>query len=192
MKGGAGVEDVEILELFLQRDEAALRELDASYGPACRALARNILGSDADAEECLNDALLRAWNAIPPERPEHLRAYLLKLTRGVAIDRLRAAGAAKRGGGELTLVLDELAECVPGGLDTEDEALAKALGEAVSRFLAELPQRDRAIFVRRCFMVEALGEIARSLGMRENTAAVSLRRTRQKLRAYLEKEGFLQ
>jgi RNA polymerase sigma-70 factor (ECF subfamily) len=186
------MEDSEILALFEARDEAALRELDARYGALCRSAARNILGSDADAEECFNDALLRAWNAIPPESPTYLRAYLLKLTRGVAIDRLRASGAAKRGGGELPLVLDELAECVPGGLDTEDEALAKALGEAVSRFLAELPQRDRTIFVRRCFMVEPHRDIARSLGMRENTVAVILRRTRQRLRAYLTKEGYLQ
>lgn len=186
------MEDSEILALFEARDETALRELDASFGALCRSVARNILGGDADAEECFNDALLRAWNAIPPERPERLRAYLLKLTRGVAIDRLRAAGAAKRGGGELTLVLDELAEVLPGGSGAEDEALTRALGEAVSRFLRTLPQRDRAVFIRRCFMVEAQKDVARSLGMRENTVAVSLRRTRQKLRAYLTKEGFLQ
>ncbi len=186
------MDDREILALFEARDEAALRETEAQYGAVCRAAARNILGSDADAEECFSDALLRVWNAIPPERPEHLRAYLLKLTRGAAIDRLRASGAAKRGGGELPLVLDELAEVLPGGQDVEDEALTKALGEAVSRFLKTLPQRDRVIFVRRCFKVESQREIARSLGMRENTVAVSLRRTRQRLRAHLMKEGFLQ
>ena len=186
------MEDSEILALFEARDEAALRELDASYGALCRSVARNILGSDADAEECFDDALLRAWNAIPPESPTYMRAYLLKLTRGVAIDRLRANSAAKRGGGELTLVLDELAECVSGGTDTEDEALTRAMGEAVNRFLRTLPQRDRTIFIRRCFMVEAQRDVARSLGIRENSVAVSLRRTRQRLRAYLTKEGFLQ
>ena len=186
------MEDCGILALFYARDEAALREAEAKYGAVCRAAAKNILGSDADAEECFSDALLRAWNAIPPEKPEHLRAYLLKLTRGVAIDRLRASGAAKRGGGELPLVLDELAEVLPGGHDVEDEALTRALGEAVSRFLKTLPQRDRIIFVRRCFMVESQKDIARSLGMRENSVAVTLRRTRLKLRAHLTKEGFLQ
>ena len=186
------MEDREILALFNRREESALREADACHGPACRALAKNLLGSEADAEECWNDALLRAWNAIPPEQPVHLRAYLLKLTRRIAIDRFRAASAEKRGGGQLPLVLEELAECVPGGSGAEDAAMTKALGEAVSRFLSALPERERAVFVRRCFHVQSNQEIARALGMRENTVAVSLRRTRARLRAYLTKEGFLQ
>ena len=185
------MEDAEILALFFRREETALRETDGRHGGACRAVAERMLGSAADAEECWNDALLRAWNAIPPERPLHLRAYLMKLTRRLAIDRLRAETAEKRGGGELPLVLEELAECIPGGDGAEDAAVTKALGEAVSRFLQPLPAREREIFVRRCFRVEPNRDIARALGMRENAVAVSLRRTRQKLRAYLEKEGFL-
>ena len=185
------MEDSEILALFDRREEAALRETDLRYGGVCRAVAENILGSAADAEECWNDALLRAWNAIPPECPLHLRAYLLKLTRRLAIDRFRAASAEKRGGGALPLVLEELAECVPGGAGAEDAAMTQALGAAVSRFLQTLPAREREIFVRRCFRVEQNRDIARALGLRENAVAVSLRRTRRKLRAHLEKEGFL-
>ena len=186
------MDDGAIVELLRQRDEAGLREAEASCGAACRAMARSILGSEADAEECWTDALLRTWNAIPPERPAHLRAYLLKLTRRLAIDRLRAGKAEKRGGGELPLVLDELAECIPGGSGAEDAALTKALGEAVNRFLLTLPERERTIFVRRCFHVEPNCGIARTLGMRENAVAASLLRTRRKLRAYLEKEGYLE
>ena len=186
------MDDGAIVAALWQRDEAGLREAETRHGKACRALARNILGSESDAEECWNDALLRAWNAIPPARPAHLRAYLLKLTRRLAIDRLRADKAEKRGGGELTLVLSELAECIPGAPGAEDAALTKAVGEAVSRFLLTLPERERTIFVRRCFHVESGRDIARSLGMRENAVAVSLRRTRQKLRAYLEKEGYFE
>ena len=186
------MEDREILALLERREEDALRETDARFGGACRATARNILGSEPDAEECWNDALLRAWNAIPPERPLHLRAYLLKLTRRLAIDRLRAQTAEKRGGGELPLVLEELEECIPGGSGAEDAAMTRALGEAVSRFLFTLPARERTIFVRRCFHVEPNRDIARALGLRENAVAVSLLRTRQKLRAYLKEEGFFE
>ena len=184
--------DSAIVELLWRRDEAGLRETEARHGAPCRALAQNILSSGEDAEECWNDTLLRVWNAIPPERPLHFRAYLLKLTRRLAIDRARARAAEKRGGGELPLVLDELSECVPGGAGTEDAAMTKAVGEAVSRFLLTLPERERTIFVRRCFHVEPNCRIARTLGMRENAVAASLLRTRRKLRAYLEKDGYLE
>lgn len=127
---------------------------------------------------------------MPPERPEHLRAYLAKLTRRLAIDRLRSASADKRGGGELPLVLSELAECVPGGDGPEDAAVTRALGEAVSRFLRTLPARQRQMFVRRYFCGEAAGALAKRFGIRENTVSVTLRRTRAALRAFLEKEGF--
>ena len=187
------MEDNQIVALFWQRDERALDAAATSHGVYCRAIAEHMLGSREDAEECWSDALLRAWNAIPPERPAHLRAYLAKLTRRLAIDRLRASGAEKRGGGELPLVLEELAECLPGDAgDAEDAAFTKALGEAVSRFLWTLPARERAIFVRRCFSAEPNRDIALDLGMRANAVAVSLRRTRGKLRAWLEKEGYIE
>lgn len=183
--------DDALLSMFFRRDERALAETGEAHGQACRAMAKQLLGSAEDAEECWNDALYRAWNAIPPERPLHLRAYLAKLTRAAAIDRLRARGAARRGGGTYALVLDELAECLPGGDRPEDAVETKALGEAVSRFLRTLPQREREIFVRRCFYGAAVQEIAEGLGMKPNSVSASLRRTRQKLRAALEKEGMI-
>ena len=183
--------DDALLSLFFQRDERALSETGQAHGTACRAVAYRLLGSAEDAEECWSDALYKAWNAIPPERPLHFRAYLLKLTRAAAIDRLRAETAEKRGGGAYPLILDELAECLPGGERPEAAAETRALGEAVSRFLRARPRREREIFVRRCFYGESAGEIAARLGMRENSVAVSLRRTRQKLRAALEKEEWI-
>ena len=184
------MEDERIVALLWEKDEEGLAAAEARHGRFCRALAEHLLGSAADAEECWNDALLRAWNAIPPERPLRLRAYLARLTRGVAIDRLRALGAEKRGGGELPLVLDELAECVSGGNGTEDEAMTKALGEAVSRFLGTQSARQREMFVRRYFCGEAVGALAKRFGMKENSAAAALKRSRDALRAYLEKEDF--
>ena len=185
------MDDKELISRYWRRDETALGETAEAHGAFCRRLAQNLLGSPEDAEECWSDALLRAWNAIPPERPLRFRAYLAKLTRAAAIDRLRAQRAEKRGGGEYPLILDELAECVSAGESAESALDAKELGEAVSRFLRTLPRRDRELFVRRCFHGEAVGELARQNGLRENTVSVSLRRTRQKLREALQKEGML-
>ncbi len=184
------MEDREILALLQKRDEAALRAAKEKYGAYCLAVARNVLGSDEDAEECVSDALYRLWNAVPPETPRDLRAYLAKLARGVAVDRLRAASAQKRGGGETPLVLDELAECVSGAGDAESEVMARALGEAVDRFLRKRTARDRAIFIRRYFFAEPCAAIARRFGMRENSVAAVLLRLRRRLREELEKEGF--
>jgi RNA polymerase sigma-70 factor (ECF subfamily) len=184
------MEDRELVCRFLQRDETALEAAEERYGGSCRALARNLLGSSEDAEECWSDALFRAWNAIPPEEPRSLKAYLLKLTRRQAIARLRARTAEKRGGGASELLLEELEECLPGIGDAESETLARTLGEKVNAFLRELPRRERTIFIRRCFFGETPGELAARFGMRENTVNVSLRRTRLKLRAMLEKEGY--
>jgi RNA polymerase sigma-70 factor (ECF subfamily) len=185
------VEDEDILRLLWQRDETGLREAGAKYGPLCRGLAERVLGSPEDGEECWSDALLTLWNTVPPERPRHLRAYLLKLTRSRAIDRLRAARAAKRGGGEGPLLLEELEECLPGSPGAEGEVLARELGEAVSRFLRRESPTDRSLFLRRYFYGESNAALARDLGIKENTVAVRLRRIRARLRAALEREGFL-
>ena len=182
--------DHEIVALLWRRDESALRACEEKCGAACRALARNLLGSGEDAEECWNDALLRLWNAVPPERPLRLGAYLAKLTRGVAIDRLRMERAEKRGGGELPLLLDELAECVSGAESAESEALSRELGAAIGAYLRTLPQTKRALFVGRYFRGESVAELARRCGMRENSVNAALRRIRQGLRSYLEQEGF--
>ena len=185
------MEDEAIIQALWARDEAGLSRAGEKYGPLCRGLARRLLGSPEDGEECWSDALLRLWNAVPPERPRYLRAYLLKLTRSLAIDRLRARTAEKRGGGEGPLLLGELEEVWPGGSAPEGEVFARALGEAVSRFLESEPKRERALFLRRYFCGETVGALARDFGMKENSVSVCLRRTRLRLKAYLEKEGYL-
>ena len=182
--------DEQIVDLFWKKDEAALRESESAYGAYCRALAERFVSAE-DARECVNDAYLRAWDAIPPERPTHLRAFLAKLTRNAAIDRYRADAAEKRGGGEPEAVLDELAEVVGAGETAESAVTAKELGEAVNRFVRGLPRREGDVFIRRCFFAETTAEIAKRYGMTENNVKVTLFRARTKLRVYLEKEGYL-
>ena len=182
--------DEQIVNLYWQKDEAALRESERAYGAYCRALAKRIVSAE-DASECVNDAYLRAWGTIPPERPAHLRAFLAKLTRNAALDRYRAYAAEKRGGSEAHAVLDELAEVLGGREDAEGAVAAKELGEAVSRFVRGLPRREGDVFVRRCFFADTTAEIAKRYGMTENNVKVTLSRTRKKLRIYLESEGYL-
>ena len=184
------MEDTNIVELLWQRDESGLRAAGDKYGAFCSALAANLLGSRESAEECWSDALLRLWNTVPPERPVHLRAYLAKLTRSTAIDRLRSETAEKRGGGETAALLDELAECVSGTEDAESEAFSRALGEEISRFLKKLPARQSQLFVRRYCYGDPVSVLAKHFGMKPNSVTVSLLRTRAALRSYLEKEGY--
>ena len=182
--------DEQIVNLYWQKDESALRESENAYGAYCRALAERIVSAE-DARECVNDAYLRAGDAIPPERPAHLRAFLAKLTRNAALDRYRAYSAEKRGGGAADAVLDELSEVVGAGEDAESAVTAKELGAAVNRFVRSLPRREGDVFVRRCFYADTTAEISKRYGMTENNVKVTLSRTRKKLRIYLESEGYL-
>lgn len=183
--------DEQIVALYWSRSEDAIAQTRHAHGERCRLLALRILGDEGAAEECVNDALLRAWNTVPPQRPAHLGAYLLKLTRSLAVDSLRARRAEKRGGGETEAVLDELAE-VLGTVESAESALdAKELGAAVNRFVRALPEHEGNVFVRRCFFAESAAEIAQRYGMSEGSVKVSLSRTRKKLRAHLESEGYL-
>lgn len=181
--------DEQIVALFFARDEEAIEASRVAHGPYCRALLSWMLGNAQDIEETLNDIWLRAWESIPPNRPENLKLYLAKIGRNLACNRLREGRAAKRGDGA-DAVLDELSE-VLGGVTTEELVDAKELQAAVNGFLRRLPERECDIFVRRCFYLESAAEIARRYAMRPNTVTVTLHRTRRKLRTYLEKEGYL-
>lgn len=183
------MDDSAILRLYLARDEAALDETARKYGAYCAAIARNILGSPEDTEECVNDTWLRAWNAIPPKRPGKLSLFLGTITRNLALDRWKKRHTVKRGGGEMTVALDELAECVPAAVSTEDVVEAAELERLLNVFLRTLSRRDCDIFLRRYWYVEEYGEIANRFGMNLNTVKTSLFRTRAKLKGYLEKEG---
>lgn len=185
------MEDAQIVELYWNRDERAITKTAERYGPYCRTVAGRILPDPGEAEECVNDTWLRAWNAIPPQRPRSLGAFLSKITRNLAFDRLKARGRVKRGGGELTLALEELGECVSPSDSVEEEVQRKELEGAVRAFLRGLPPRDRDIFLRRYFFVEPVGEIAARYAMGENAVSAVLSRTRKKLRTHLEREGWI-
>ena len=160
--GGIGVEDREIVELYWQRAEQALNETSRKYGGYLRRIAWNILQDDADAEECVNDAYLGAWNAIPPHRPDPLPVFLARITRHIALNRYAYRHARKRDGGEAAA--------------------------AFNTFLEGLPQTKRVIFVRRYWYGDAVADIAKAFGKREGTVKSMLFRMRQELKIFLEKE----
>lgn len=181
------MEDLEIIELYWRHSERAIAESDAKYGAYCKKIAENILGSPEDAAECLNDAWLRTWNAIPPERPESLKMFLAKIVRNLAVDRARKNAAQKRGGGELDAILEEFSGCVP---DVQEQFEARELQESINRFVRTLPRREGDLLIRRYFFAERLDDIAARYHMTSNAVSVSLNRTRKKLASYLKKEGY--
>ena len=184
------MEDQKIIELYFQRNTDAIKETDNKYGSYCFAIANNILHNNEDSEECVNDTWLNAWNAIPPQKPITLRMFLAKITRNLSFNRYESRNAEKRGGGEMHLVLDELAECIANETDTENEYLAKELEEIIRVFVRELPERECNIFIRRYFFTESISMISRRYGMTDNYVTVILSRIRKKLKVRLEKEGY--
>ena len=183
------MEDSKIIDLYFERNEAAITETDQKYGAYCRSIAWNILQNHEDSEECVSDTWLRAWNAMPPEKPNILRQFLAKITRNLSLDRFRADHAQKRGSGEVPLALEELKECVGSG-DPATDAERKLLEELIGQFLQQLSQRDRGVFLRRYFYMESRKDIAARYGMKETNVRLCLSRTRQRLREYLRKEDF--
>lgn len=188
---GTCMEDSRIIELYWQRDESAIRETDARYGSFLLTIAQNILADREDSRESVNDTYLRAWETIPPQKPGVLSAFLAKITRHVAIDRLRRRTARKRDGGYYAVSLDELGECVSGQDDPVDEAETRALTDAIGAYLRRLTPDARRAFVCRYFYVEPLEVIARRQGCSVSRIKSMLHRTRQGLRQYLDEEGFV-
>lgn len=184
------MDDQQIIALYWQRDERAIPATAEAYGAYCFRIAHNILREPQDAEECLNDVWLRAWNTMPPHRPKFLSAFLGRITRNHALNMHSLKSAQKRGGGELDLVFEELAECVSGTETTEDVLAARALAEALNEFLASLPAKKRKIFLRRYWYADSVAEIASSMGMTENHVSVTLHRQRAALRLFLTERGF--
>ena len=184
------MEDSRIIDLFLERSEQAIGELGKKYGALVTKTSVNILHDPQDAEECANDTWLAVWNSIPPHRPDPLAAYVCRIARNLAISRYRANTAAKRDAG-FELVLDELAEVVPSGVDLEKELETRELLAAVERFLAMLDRDDRVLFVRRYWFADSVKELAAASHSRESRISARLFRLRGKLRNYLKKEGLL-
>ena len=180
------MEDTKIIELFFKRDEGALLQASAKYGAYCSKIAMNVLGSLEDASECMNDTLLRAWNSIPPNKPENLKAYLGRIARNIALDRYDSLTAEKRGGGQYALALEELSECIADDKTAVDEA---GIGEAINAFLAKQDKDKRIVFVKRYFYMDSVKEIARSMSMSESNVKTTLFRLRSSLKDELCKEG---
>lgn len=185
------MEDCQIVTLYWQRNELAIRETDVKYGRYCHKIAYNILSNRQDAEECVSDTYIGAWNAIPPHRPAILQTFLGKLTRRISLNRWRNKTREKRGGNQTVLALDELSECVSDGADAEQVVLGKELAETVRHFLSTLPDQERDVFLSRYFFLASIGEISRSYGFSESKVKSMLLRTRRKLRTYLQKEELL-
>ena len=177
------MEDEAMVALLWNRSPQAIEELDKKYGKLCHKLANNIVNSREDAEECVNDAYLGVWNAIPPARPHPLRAYLVKVVRNVAWKVCERRQAAKRSG--CTVALEELEGCLTDGKTVEDEVEARELARLIEAFLDTLTAKERVIFMRRYGFLDSYGEIARRVGISEKNVSVRLSRMRRKLRDYL-------
>ena len=185
------MEDSAIVDLYWQRSEQALAETERKYGTYCHSIAQRICRDERDAEECVSDTWLAAWNAMPDKRPARLGAFLGCLTRHAAISRLRAERSLKRGGAEAELVFDELAEVLPAESDPANEVEARALGEAIRNYVSSLNETERRVFLGRYFYGLPVSTIAARCGFTESKTKSLLHRLRGRLRKRLEKEGLL-
>ena len=184
------MDDSKIIDLFFERSELAISELDAKYGKTCYTLSYNILNNALDAEECVNDAYLGTWNAIPPERPNPLLSFVCVLVRRYSIMRHRANMAMKRNS-FYDVSMRELEQCIAAPVDVEGTAEANALARIVERFLDTLTKENRIIFLRHYWFSDSYAEIAKHTGLTEKNVSVRLTRTRKQLREHLIKEGVL-
>jgi len=181
--------DKDIIGLYFARSENAISETDRKYGGYCRTLAYNILGNTQDSEECVNDTFLRLWELIPPEKPAKLGAFAARIARNLALDMLDRISAAKRGGNSHTLAYDEISECVPSRVSVERSADERELARLMEEFVASLPREKRYIFMKRYFHFCSVSEIAEQMLISESKVKMTLKRTRERLREFLEKEG---
>lgn len=191
LKGGA-MEDLEIVELYWQRNEEAIKETSKKYGNYCYTIANNILYNNEDAQECVNDTYLGAWNAIPPHHPNVLSTFLGKITRRLSLNKWREKNAIKRGNGEAALSFDELEECIPSNSSIKEELALKELSEAINTFLETLKVDERKVFVCRYFYFESIDEIAFRFSFTPSKVKMMLKRTRDRLKDYLIGKGVLE
>ena len=185
------MEDAQIVELYWQRQEQAIQATDQKYGTYCQTIAYNILYNREDAQECVSDTYLAAWKNMPPHRPKILSTFLGKITRRISLTRWVRANRQKRGGGEVPLALEELSGCIPSGETVENALERKELAKLLNRFLAELPEAERDVFVSRYWFLAPVKQIAQQFGISESKVKSMLFRTREKLRCRLTQEGLL-
>lgn len=185
------MQDSDIIALYHARNEQAISESSGKYGKYCLSIAHNILHNMQDAEECVNDTWLRAWNSIPPARPDSLQLYLGGITRHLSLDRYRSAHREKRGGGEMVLALDEIGEVACPGTDVQSQAEESEFYEVFNRFLWTLPERDCNVFIRRYYYIDSIDTIAVRYDLSPSNVKKILSRTRAKLLGHLRKEGYV-
>jgi RNA polymerase sigma factor (sigma-70 family) len=178
------MEDEKIIDLLFERSEQALWELDQKYGNLCRSLSYRIVNSRRDAEECVNDAFLGAWNAIPPAKPNPLLSYLLKIVRNLSLKCYWKKEAAKRNS-IYTIALQEIEACIADRGTVEEELEARELARIIESFLDTLPAENRVIFIRRYWFSDSYDDIAKRVGLSEKNISVRLTRIRRKLKDYL-------
>ncbi|MFG6329395.1 MAG: sigma-70 family RNA polymerase sigma factor [Lachnospiraceae bacterium] len=184
------MDDNGIIQLYWDRNEQAIRLTSEKYGNYCKSIARNILNNDEDVKECVNDTYFNAWNSMPTHWPEQLSTFLGKITRNLSFNKYKSNHTKKRGGGEITLVLDELADCVSDVGDVEQIIDRQELEKAVNSFVRSLSIKKRNIFVRRYWYADSVSKIATDYGMLQGTVSKTLARTRKQLKAYLTEMGF--
>lgn len=184
------MDDQAIIELFFARNESAIRETMQKYGSYCSAITSAILPTREDGEECINDAMLRLWNAIPPERPFCFKAYLGKIVRNLSLNRLSKLNSPKRGGDQVNLLLSELSECLPSAERVEKAADGRQLTALLNDYLSKQPKERRIVFVKRYFYASSLDQIAAECGMSLSKVKSMLHRMRGELKKTLESEGF--
>uniref|UniRef100_UPI0040560F6A RNA polymerase sigma factor n=1 Tax=Agathobacter sp. TaxID=2021311 RepID=UPI0040560F6A len=183
------LEDSKIIELFFARVEQAIVELSAKYGTVCNRIARNILKNDLDAEECVNDTYLAAWNTMPPQKPDPLRTYIFRIVRNIAIAKYHANTAEKRNS-YYDVALEELENCLATSVTVEQEISVNELSREIDSFLDTLDRDNRVMFVRRYWYSDSISDLADMFQMSNNNVSVRLSRTREKLKNHLKKEGY--
>lgn len=183
------MDDQQIVDLYWARSEQAIQESEYKYGAFCRSIARNILLQEQDAEECVNDTWFRAWNAMPPQRPSLLSAFFGKLTRNLSLDRWRHNRAAKRGGPQVELALEELEDCLPAPGRPEEHLEERETAALISRFLREQPALDRNLFLRRYWYLDSIAALADRFQISQGQVKSRLHRIRLRLKDVLLREG---
>ena len=182
------MKDTEIIKLYWDRDEAAINATADTYGSYCYSIAYNILNSNEDSEECVNDTWLNAWNSIPPQRPERLSTYLGKITRNLSLNRYKQLNTQKRGRGQVELALSELENCVPAQTGMEQITDEMELVTALEKFLLTYPKTERNIFLGRYWYLYSIPELATAYRTSESKIASLLYRMRNRLKLHLQKE----
>lgn len=183
------MEDIQIIELYWSRMETAISFTAEKYSNYCRSISMNILNNQGDADECVNDTYLHAWNAIPPNRPSVLRTWLGKITRNLSLDRYRKLKTQKRGGDNVELLFSELESCIPDANSIQSKLEDLETAQLISIFLRNSKKEDRLVFLRRYFYGDSIHQITERFDMSGGRVKSSLFRTRKALKKYLEKEG---